>query len=145
MEEDLYEDEEDREKKFHKPYKIMEGDTVIVRRNDIVSKTGVPYTFYSVNITSKNAKGEKEQYKKEIQFKSGISVQDNTKIKILSMFEKVRNDPHTRYYPVWGIFIEDFEIVDEPNYYEMQNEIENYQNVGANAEINDDGLVEVSW
>ena len=142
---ELEEEQEGQEKPFHKPYKIMEGDTVIVRRNDIVSKSGVPYTFYSVNITSKTPKGEKEQFKKEIQFRTGVSIQDNTKIKILNMFEKVRNDPHTRYYPVWGLFIEDFEIVDEPNYYEMQNEIEDYQNIGANAEINEDGLVEVSW
>lgn len=145
-EEEIYEGEEEKEKqKFHKPYKVMEGDCVFVRRNDIVSKSGVPYTFYSINIQSKNNKGEKEQFKKEIQFKQGVSVEDNTKIKIISMFEKVRNDPHTKYYPVWGLFINEFEIIDEPNYYEMQNEVENYQNVGANAEIDEDGLVEVNW
>jgi len=138
-------EEEQVEQKIHRPYRIMEGDAVFVRRNDVVSKTGVPYTFYYINIQIKNAKGEKEQFKKEIQFKQGVSVEDNTKIKILDMFEKVRNDPHTKYYPVWGLFINDFEILDEPNYYEMQNEVENYQNVGNNATINDDGLVEIDW
>lgn len=138
-------EEEQVEQKAHRPYRVMEGDAVFVRRTDIVSKTGVPYTFYYINIQIKNTKGEKEQFKKEIQFKQGVSVEDNTKIKILDMFEKVRNDPHTKYYPVWGLFINDFEILDEPNYYEMQNEVENYQNVGNNATINDDGLVEVDW
>ena len=37
-----------------------------------------------------------------------------------------------RYYPVWGLFINEFEVVDEPNYYEMQNDIEDYQ--GANED-----------
>lgn len=142
-EEDLYVDEEEREKQtFHKPYKIMEGDTVCVKRTDIVSKVGRPYTFYSLNIQVKNKDGEKEQFKKEIQFKQGVDLKDNTKIKIISMFEKVRNDPHTKYYPVWGLFINDFEIIDEPNYYEMQDEIENYQNYG---EVNEDGIVEANW
>ena len=141
-EDDLYVDEEEREKQnFHKPYKVMEGDSVFVRRTDVVSKSGVPYTFYSINIPVKVGE-KKEQFKKEIQFKQGVDLKDNTKIKIISMFEKVRNDPHTRYYPVWGLFISDFEIIDEPNYYEMQNEIEDYQSLG---EANEDGIVEANW
>lgn len=144
-EDELYKDYEEEEKQQnHRPYRVMEGDTVVIRRTDIVSKAGVPYIFYHINIPVKIS-GKTQQFKKEIQFKKEVSIQDNTKIKILGMFEKVRNDPHTKYYPVWGLFINDFEIVNEPNYYEMQNTIEDYQNIGANAEINEDGLVEVDW
>lgn len=137
MEEEL----EQEEQKVHRAYKIMEGDTVFIKRDDIVSKTGIPYTFYSINIPIKIGE-KKENYKKEIQFKQGVDLKDNTKIKILNMFEKVRINQRDRFTPVWGLFINDFEIVDEPNYYEMQNEFEDYQ---SSDELNEDGIVEVNW
>ena len=129
MEEEL----EQEEQKIHRPYKIMEGDTVFIKRNDVVSKTGIPYTFYSINIPIKLGE-KKENFKKEIQFKPGVDLKDNTKIKILNMFEKVRINQHDRFNPIWGIYINDFEIIDEPNYYEMQNELEDYQ---SSDEINE--------
>lgn len=128
MEEGLQEGQEERE---FRPYKIMPNDCVYVRRNDVVSSDGVPYTFYYINIPVKK-KGKAIQFKKEIQFKEEVSLLDNTKIRLINFSEKVRMDKQMKYYPVWGLFINEFEVIDEPNYYEMQNDIEDYQ--GANED-----------
>lgn len=146
MEEELEQEAEGRE---HRPYKIMEGDVVTVRRQDVVSRNGQPFTFYSVslsqNVISKR-EGEtfREYYKKDLYFKNGVDLVDNTKIKIIDMFEKGRPNPRDKYSTIWGIFVKEFEIVEEPNYYQEQDDIETYQTL-AGKEESEMKLIDPSW
>jgi hypothetical protein len=121
------EQEEQVEERVHRPYKVMEGDKIVVRRKDIIGKNGEPYSFYSTNLQVKV--GEKKYaFKKELGFRKGVSLDDGTMIKVVEMFEKARFNPNDKYYPMWGLFINEFEICEEPNYFEEeQNNIDTYQ------------------
>lgn len=122
MEEELQ--EEDRPRKY---YKIEVGDEIIVNRDDIISGEN-QYTFYHTKIKKKIQNGKELTFKKELSFKTGTDIADGTLIKVLDFFEDVRLDRHNKYYPVWKLFILDYEVVQEANAYRMeQDEIEGYQ------------------
>ena len=130
------EEETKEEKKEHRSYKIMEGDTIFVRRTDIVSGAGKPYTFYHTVIANKNGEGKKEYFRKVLNFKKNVVLEDNTRIKILGMFETVRHNPKDSKHPIWGLFISEFDVIDEPNYFQdKQSDIEEYQDLGIDEEI----------
>ncbi len=121
------EEEQIEQERVHRPYRIMEGDKIIVRRRDIIGKNGEPYMFYSTNLQMKV--GEKKYaFKKELNFRKDVSLDDGTMIKVVDMFERARFNPNDKYYPIWGLFINEFEICEEPNYLEQQQaNIDTYQ------------------
>ena len=123
----MEEEQTKKEERTHRPYKVMEGDLLFVKRRDGVGKSGVPYTFYYANLPEKEKDGSKTYYQKPLNFRNGVALTDGTKIRVLNMFEKVRSNPLDKYHPIWSLFITEFEIVDEPSYYEEQTDIENYQ------------------
>jgi hypothetical protein len=143
MEEEL-EQEQQETNRVHRPYKVMEGDLINVRRKDIVGRNGQPYIFYFVNLSEKMKDEEKRYFPKEVYFKKGVTLLDNTKIKVLNFFEKVRPNNQDKYHPIWGIFITEFEVIEEPNYYEEQDNIESYQGLSESEESNI-GLIDPSW
>lgn len=109
------------------PYKIMAGDIVTIRSKTIESK-GKQYTFYHVEVPAKTQNNTKIYYKKEVSFKKDVSLEDRTRIKINSLFEAARYNPIDKFNPIWKIVITDYEVIEEPNYYELQQkEIEDYQ------------------
>jgi len=115
------------EEKQLKPYKIMPGDEVVVYRDDIVSNN-TSYTFYHCKIKQKQKDNSDKWYKKELGFKNGVDIPNGTRIKILKMSEKVRENPKDRYNAIWGVFIYDYEVVMEADAYKNeQEELESYQ------------------
>lgn len=120
-------EEELQDEKPRRHYKIEVGDEIIVNRDDIISGEN-QYTFYHTKIKKKIQNGKELTFKKELSFKTGTDIADGTLIKILDFFEDVRLDKHNKYYPVWKLFILDYEVVQEANAYRTeQNELESYQ------------------
>ena len=132
---------EEEKEMIHRPYKLMEGDSVYVRRNDIVSKNGKPYVFYSINLAQKNSEGKKDYFKKEVYFKTGVELNDKTKIKVLNMYERARENGKDKYHPIWGIFINEFEVIEEPNYFEEEDKIEGWQGLSDD----DSEIIDPNW
>jgi len=120
------EEEEKKEVSRH-PYKIMFGDEIIVHRNDIISGEN-QYTFYHTVIKKKMKNGKDLMFKKELSFKAGVELEDGTRIKVIDFFEDARLDKNNKYYPIWKLYILDFEVVQEASAYRTeQDEIESYQ------------------
>ena len=63
-------------------------------------------------------------------------MQNDTRIKILNMFEKARPNQRDKYQPIWGLFINDFETIDTPNYIEQQDNLEDYQGINDQIGVN---------
>lgn len=122
-------DEEKQQEFTKRPYKIMPGDEIVVHRDDVISNN-ISYTFYYVNIKKKMQSENAVWFKKELSFKTGTDIPDGTVVKLIDFFEDVRMDKHNRYYPVWKLFVLDYEVVmDADQYRAEQQEIESYQNV----------------
>ena len=67
-------------------------------------------------------------FKKELSFKAGVEIEDGTRIKVIDFFEDARLDKNNKYYPIWKLYILDFEVVQEASAYRTeQDEIESYQ------------------
>lgn len=108
------------EEKFHKPYRIMEGDTITVIRQDAESKKdGNHYTFYKV--ATKNSKDDEQTYYKSLKFPSGTDIADGTKIKINNMIEYARH--LDRFNDAYYLYIKDYEVIAE----NASNAIEEYK------------------
>lgn len=125
MEEEL-EEKEDKPRKY---YKIEVGDEILIHRNDVISGEN-QYTFYYTLIKKKLKNGKDLTFKKELSFKLGTDLEDGTIIKILDFYEDARLDKNNKYYPIWKLFVLDYEVVQEANAYRTeQDEIEGYQEV----------------
>lgn len=123
MEEEL----QDKEEKPKRYYKIEVGDEIVVYRDDIISGEN-QYTFYSTKIKKKFKSGKSIEFKKELSFPVDTDLASGTIIKILDFYEDARIDKNNRYYPIWKLYILDYEVVKEANAYRTeQDEIESYQ------------------
>lgn len=122
MEEEL--EQQERPKRH---YSIEIGDEIMVFRDDIISGEN-QYTFYHTKIKKRLKNGKEIIFKKELSFKSDVSIENGTLIKVLDLNEDARLDRNNKYYPIWKYWITDFEVVQEANAYRTtQDEIESYQ------------------
>lgn len=92
--------------KIKKSHKVNVGDTIKVKRTEINGRM-----FYSTSVTQKQFDGTKKFYNKRLNFKKGVSVPNNTKIKIINMLENLFDNPKDPYNPLSILMITDFEIV----------------------------------
>ena len=114
------------------PYKVNIGDVIKISRNDI-TKNEKKYTFYKTYF-KKTEFGKTKFIFKLLKFKSGVSLKDGTKIRVLNFFEDVMKNTRDRYNPTWCLVITDFEIVEE-SMSDTNKEIMNYQtDVNENKE-----------
>lgn len=92
--------------KSKKPYKVNIGDTIKIKRTEINGRM-----FYSTSVTQKQFDGTKKYYNKRLNFKKGVSIPNDTRIKILDMFENMWDNPKDPYNPVSILMILDYEII----------------------------------
>ncbi len=88
---------------------ITDGKAVTVFRQDKTSQNGVPYTQYSLGISSKNANGEWVNGFIDCQFKKDVQVNNKAKIEIANSFYTVNEYNGKKYYK---LFIMDFNVVE---------------------------------
>lgn len=117
------------------PYKINIGDIIRVSRTD-VEKNGKSYTFYKVYF-KKAEFGKNNFIFKMLKFKSGVSLKNGTKIRVLNFFEDVMRNSRDRYNPIWCLVITEFEIVEE-SMSDTNKEIMNYQEDIIESKEDDD-------
>lgn len=115
----------------HKPYKINIGDIILVRRREI---KGI--IFYCCSVKQRNYDGTSTYFYKRLKFKKGVELQDNTKIKINSMFENLIKNPKDEFNPIMNLMILDFDIIEDK--ISDDEALENYQDEIFNEESFDD-------
>lgn len=109
------------------PYKVMIGDEIMVFRSEFNGKA-----FYKAQFTKTNWDKTKSKFYKELRFKKGVDLPNNTLIKVVDMFEDVRENKNDKYNPIWSLFITEFEYMDKPDI-DKGEAISNYNN-----QINED-------
>lgn len=119
-----------------KPYRINIGDTIKVNRQDITYKNK-NYTFYSTTVSIRSIQGETIPYKKEINFKLGVELQDGTYIKINNMRENARMNKKDRYEPIWLLCIYDFDIVPVQDIPDEMESLKEYRKQIENSKAED--------
>lgn len=92
--------------KTRKPYKVNIGDTIKIKRKEIDGKM-----YYSTSVNQKQFDGTKKYYNKRLNFRKGVSIPNDTRIKILDMFENMWDNPKDPYNPVSILMILDYEII----------------------------------
>lgn len=113
----------EEEQKRH--YKVEAGDVVTVKRQDYGQ-----YTFYKVSLQQKMYDGTKKYFDKNIAFAKGVDIPDKTQIRIKDFFETIRENPKDAYNPIFGLFIKEYEVVEESKadalneFNDMMSEIE---------------------
>lgn len=90
-----------------RPYNIMIGDVVYVKRQDVDYKDR-ELTFYKIQIT-KGSGDEQEKFYKPAKFRKGVSLENNAKIRLLDFFENCRH--LDKYHDEFGLMILEFELV----------------------------------
>lgn len=96
----------------NKVYKINIGDIIQVKKQAVTSKNGQKFNFYSASVPKKEHNGTISYYKKGLNFKSGVELENNTMIKIYGMYENVRSNKRDPYEPIWYLCITDFEVIE---------------------------------
>ena len=103
-------------------YKVEIGDEIIVYKTE--SNNNV---FYNTMVQKKNYDGTKTKFYKNLKFRKGVDLLSGSKIRIIDMFEDVRENPKDKYSPIWSLFILDFvEIKNEE--LEKEQAVKEYQN-----------------
>lgn len=113
-------------------YKIMPNDDVMVFKNEYGGNI-----FYKVRITKKNYDNTKSYFYKNVRFKKDVELEDRTIIKILDMFEDVRENKNDKYNAIWELFITDFEIL--PN--EVKDKASAIENFNNRYDIDDESFL----
>lgn len=124
------------ENKPKRHYKIEPGDNIYVYRNQVGDNV-----FYKTMVSNTNKDGTKARFYKEIKFKSGVSLDNKTLIKVNEFFECVRNNPNDKYNPIFYLLILDFDILENP--FDKNDAIYNYNN-NQNNEIDDSYFANVA-
>ena len=96
-------------------------------------------TYYNIMVSQKQYDNTEIKYYIPVNFKKGISVANETDIKILKAIENLRankkiEDKDKKYYPVFSYTITEFEIVENEKQKEAQA-YEKYQNTLNENEI----------
>ena len=109
-------------------YMIEPGDEILIYRDDVISGEN-QYTFYSTKIKKSFPSGKSIEFKKELSFPSETDLENGTLIKVIDFDEDARIDKKNRFYPIWKLYIKDYEVIREASAYRTeQDEIESYQN-----------------
>lgn len=110
-------------------YKVEIGDEIIIWKNEVNNNT-----YYNVQVQKKNFDGTKQKFYKNVKFRKGVELLSGSKIRILDMFEDVRENPKDKFNPIWSIFISDFieikneELEKEQAFREYQNNLSMSEN-----------------
>ena len=124
------------EEKTPHPYKIMPNDEIMVWRSEYGNNI-----FYKTQIVKTNYDKTKTKFYKNLRFAKGTDIPNGTLIKVIDMFEDVRENKADKYNPIWELFIKSYEII-ESKEYDKSSAIEEYNNAvsESNIEITDDDL-----
>lgn len=125
--------ENNEETKYHKPYRIMEGDIISIIRQDRIWNDK-KLTFYKT--PTKNKKDDTQTYYKQLRFPTGTDLKDGTRIKINEMTEYAWHKD--KFTDAYYLFISDFDELGEKTseaineykeeVYEKQEEFNNEDN-----------------
>lgn len=107
MEENNNYEQEQEQEECYIDYKIKPGKEYNIERQDYNGKA-----FYKISISKKNKDGTKYYAKKNVFFKEGVELENNTRIKIKKAFEDFWNKD--KFTPIFSVFITDFEIISRP-------------------------------
>ena len=116
------------EEKPKHPYKIMIGDTITIFRTDYQGRT-----YYNAKIYQKMYDGEIKEFYRPINFRKGIELSNLDEIKIIDMYENLRENKKDPYNPITCLFINEF--IEIKNQKQKTNEALNeYQDILNNQE-----------
>ena len=112
-------------------YKVRAGKVYTIKRKD-AKYDGGTVANYSIAIPKKIGNADRYFYKK-VRFKKDVEVKDGTKILLNVFFEDVLENKRDPFNPIWHIFVQDFEVVEEPE--DTNTAILEYQNNLTNEEV----------
>lgn len=117
-------------------YKIMAGKRYRVYKLVFDDKV-----YYRIQIQQKNYDNTVSKFYKQVSFKRGIELENETDIIIHKAFENVRANPLDKYNPISTLMITDYEVVERQEQIE-KNAFNDYRASleEANTTISDDDL-----
>lgn len=124
-------------------HKIEAGRKYRIWRKDYNGQT-----FYNIMVEQKQYDDTKKRYYIPVVFKKGVSVENQTDIKILSGIENLREnklveDKVKSYYPIFSYTITDFEILERQEQIEAEAYDEFRENLNENEMVDiDDGFLD---
>lgn len=77
-------------------------------------------TYYNIQVTQKEYDGTESKYYIPVAFKKGISVDNQTDIKIIKGIENLRKNKLDQYNPIFSYMITEFEIIENEEQKEQQ-------------------------
>lgn len=123
------------EEKQSRIYHKIEPD----RKYRVWKKTYNDVDYYKIKIQQKNYDGTADTFYQEIRFKKGVSVPNETDIKIKEAFENLRKNPKDEYNPIFYLVITDFEIL-ESQEQKTKNALDEFNDIMEEIEITDEDL-----
>lgn len=88
-------------------YKLMGGKKVRVFKSTFNDKN-----YYKIQVTQRNYDNTQDKFYKQVMFKKGVELQNETDILILEGYENLRKNPKDEYNPISIIMITKFEEVE---------------------------------
>lgn len=124
-----------QEEKESRIYHKIEPD----RKYRVWKKTYNDVDYYKIKVQQKNYDGTADTYYQEIRFKKGVSVPNETDIKIKEAFENLRKNPKDEYNPIFYLVITDFEQL-ESQEQKTKNALDEFNDIMEENEITDEML-----
>lgn len=111
-------------------YKIRPGVRYRVFKNTVND-----IDYYKIGFTQKLYDGTKQNYYKEIKFKRGVELPNETDIIILQAYENYRDNPKDKYNPISYLTIVEFEEFENQKWAKREAEEKFRDNLYENEEV----------
>lgn len=115
-------------------YKLMANKKVRIFKSTWNDKD-----FYKIQVTQKNYDGTSDKFYKNVMFKKGVDLPNETDIIILEGYENLRKNPKDDYNPISTIMITKFELCENEEQ-AQQDAFDEYRENLEEVEITDDFL-----
>lgn len=130
--------EEEKPKKIY--YKLEAGKKYRVFKTTFDNGSGAK-DFYRIQITQKMYDETVLKWYKQVTFKRGVSLDNETDIIINCAYENLRENKNDKYEPISYLLITDFDIVERQEQIEAQAYADFQQNLNeVELEISDEDL-----
>lgn len=113
-------------------YKIMGGNKYRIFKTTFNEKD-----YYKIQVSQKNYDNTVSKFYKQVVFKKGVNIDNETDIIIKKAFENLRENPNDKYNPISSLMITDFEIV------ERQEKIEQDAYAEFQENLNEQDLIDI--
>lgn len=124
-------EEEQQSRIYHK----IEPD----RKYRVWKKTYNDVDYYKIKIQQKNYDESVDTFYQEVRFKKGVSIPNETDIKIKKAYENCRKNPKDEYNPIFYLLIVDFEQL-ESQEQKTKNALDEFNDIMDENEITDEML-----